>query len=236
MKVFDISTRIELDWIPLKDGLAAYERKVTTNGELESVAQGIARIEDLEKSQGEVNVGFITVGKEKCYVSMYPKKIRKIILDTIINYGDNILLLEEMAIKNPYTLAKENQMEDVELLAINFANYSIVTTEGKVIPRAFFFDYMSGIDNETCDLESLLEVLKNRSDVLPPKREEELTISSIPYYNASEERNEQIRFIWAPSEEDMDKVSEYIFHFNSSSKLKVIYEIFGVTPKQVEEV
>lgn len=236
MKVFNISTRIELDWIPLKDDLAAYKRKVTTNGELESIAQGIARIEDLEKSKGEVYPGFVTIGKEKCYVSLYPKKVRTIILDTVINYGDNILLLEEMAIKNPYTLAKENRMEDVELLAINFANYSIVTTEGKVIPRAFFFDYMSGIDNENCELEPLLEVLKNRPDVLPPKKKGKLEISEIPYYNASEESNKQIEFIWAPSEEDMDKVSEYIFHFSSLSKLKVIYEIFGVLPKQVEEV
>jgi hypothetical protein len=90
-------------------------------------------------------------------------------------------------------------------------DYSLVDVRGRPVPRAMQFDYMAGgIANDRFDLEKVAEVLVEHPEVeiLKDRRGSNARISAIPYYNADDDRDEQVQFIWRPSDESWDSMLE----------------------------
>lgn len=89
-----------------------------------------------------------------------------------------------------------------------FSSYDnvLVDGRGRPLPVAMRFDYMDGgFDNESFDLEKVAEALSANDEiefVLDTwQSRNNSPISEIPYYNASDERDRQVQFIWRPTED-----------------------------------
>ncbi len=84
-------------------------------------------------------------------------------------------------------------------------DYALVDVRGRPLPIAMRFDYMEGgFDNENFDLEKVAEALSSNGEIeFTPDRwgRRNSPISEIPYYNAHDDRDQQVQFIWRPSEE-----------------------------------
>lgn len=77
------------------------------------------------------------------------------------------------------------------------------------IPKTVYFDYTSGnISNINYNLEEMLEILKNRKDIVIFKGNFGEEIQSIPYYNCDEYtgKNRFISFKWIPNNKDWTKI------------------------------
>lgn len=96
-------------------------------------------------------------------------------------------------------------MTSANIVFFSSYDHAIVDLRGRPVPAAMRFDYMNGdITNELYDLDALAEVLSDNPEIEilggGSGRMNRL-VTSIPYYNASEDRDEQVQFIWRPTEE-----------------------------------
>ena len=92
------------------------------------------------------------------------------------------------------------------LVLWNWGSYKIADLNYDFISIPIHLNYMNGgVDNEKYDLEKLLEKLKKDKHVI---NRENLKITNIPYYNAEEERDQTIDFLYLLDKEDYQKVAE----------------------------
>ena len=102
------------------------------------------------------------------------------------------------------------------LVLWNWGSYKIADLNYDFISIPIHLNYMNGgVDNEKYDLEKLLKKLKKDKHVI---NRENLKITNIPYYNAEEERNQTIDFLYLLDKEDYQKVAEI-------SSLSLVYYI-----------
>lgn len=84
--------------------------------------------------------------------------------------------------------------DDYMLVLWDVSSHKIADLNYNFIPIPIFLGYIEGsVDNETYDLEKLLEKLKDDENVV---NKENLSITDIPYYNAYEGRDKSIEFAY----------------------------------------
>lgn len=227
MKTINIQTEISLDWMVIQDNIAAYQKIVKTNGEITEQSEGLAFVKDLENStDGDLEIPFLMINDYKHFITMYPIEAKQFLLENVLYYRENINTFCKLELKNPFTMAKENKLNETLLIAISYGNYTVYDLNQKMLPKAIYYDYMSGVNNQNYDLEKFLEVLTAREDIVPAPNKNKIEIVQIPYYNAEEGKTKQIEFVWVPNEQDMEVVADYIW--KSGSKNKAFKEIFGI--------
>ena len=95
---------------------------------------------------------------------------------------------------------------DLLLVLWNWGSYKIADLNYDFIPIPIHLNYINGgVDNEKYDLDKLLKKLKEDKHVI---NRENLKITNIPYYNAEEERNQTIDFLYLFDKEDYQKVAK----------------------------
>lgn len=99
-----------------------------------------------------------------------------------------------------------NGLDFENLLFVANYDHSVVDFRGRPVPMAMHFDYMEGgISNDRFDLEKVAAVLQENPEVeILTEGRRNGPISAIPYYNASDERDTQIQFIWRPTGKSWD--------------------------------
>lgn len=94
---------------------------------------------------------------------------------------------------------------DYMLVLWNWKSYKIADLFYNFIPLPIHLNYMNGtVDNERYDLEKLLKKLKEDEHVI---NRENLKITNIPYYNAEEDINQTIDFLYLLDKEDYQKTA-----------------------------
>lgn len=92
------------------------------------------------------------------------------------------------------------------LVLWNWGSYKIADLNYDFIPIPIHLNYMNGgVDNEKYDLDKLLKKLKENKHVI---NRENLKITNIPYYNAEEDRDQTIDFLYLLDKEDYQKVAK----------------------------
>lgn len=92
------------------------------------------------------------------------------------------------------------------LVLWNWGSYKIADLNYDFISIPIHLNYINGgVDNEKYDLDKLLKKLKEDEHVI---NRENLKITNIPYYNAEEERDQTIDFLYLFDKEDYQKVAK----------------------------
>lgn len=221
----------KISWLPITGEMVAFKEDLIYNGTIISSNQGISTVENIEQAN-EFN-SVLPVKKEfsryKLELSMYKKEIIEFVRNNPFGILKDTKVLFDLEILEPYTFLLENEVSDTELIYLDFGNHNCYKADGSLIPKAIYFDYMSGqTDNQHYDLEKLLEVLKNRSDI----HFHEEGIIEIPYYNSEPERNQYIKFNWIPTDEDFARIEKFLPDTFKRYE-SIIQTIFGVTAKEV---
>lgn len=116
------------------------------------------------------------------------------------------LLFTSSASNLPEVLADGMDAENI----VFFASYdhSVVDYRGWPIPMAMRVNYLDGgVTNGRYDLEKVAEVLKENPEVeILVSGSRNSPISPIPSYNASNEADAQIQFLWRPSGESWERM------------------------------
>jgi hypothetical protein len=97
------------------------------------------------------------------------------------------------------------------VIFVNTYDHSIVGIDGKPLPQALHFDYMSGcLDNRKWDLEKVMAIIETNSELeaLPDRdtRAGSKPILRVPHYNADAGRSHHIHMKWTPSQETWDRL------------------------------
>lgn len=96
----------------------------------------------------------------------------------------------------------------------SFYDHAIVDVRGRPLPVAMHFDYMSGgFTNDDYDLAAVADKLSGNEEIeftTSDRWEKPAPITKIPYCNASDERSEQVQFVWRPSEDSWSLMLEKI--------------------------
>lgn len=143
-----------------------------------------------------------------------------------------------------YDVSKYNE-DDYILVMFNWGSHELVDLDGNYIPVAVrvSYDYSNGrMTNKKYDLKKVIEALKGNNNIMVYNEKRykdgygeprELSITSIPYYNASEEEYEQLEFFFVPTKEILNEAMRI-----KDSYRRVPYmleKMFGIKPKKEEE-
>lgn len=116
---------------------------------------------------------------------------------------------------------ESDSVQAKDFFIVNAYDHAIFDLNGRIMPTAFYFDYINGeFSNEKYDLEKLIKILQDDlriSSVDMEINDDEvsgLRIQNIPSYNASDECSKFVGFRFAPTEEDMEKI---FAHSNSQN-------------------
>lgn len=193
-------------------------REVETNG----VKKEITNVFLTSKDKVENIEGLKPISKEIYVKGLYQNKAEALLLSKE-NY--NKLLHAEMHVsdENVFENYKEGYSEeDYDLVLWNWGSYELLDLDLNHLPVAVHCSYMieqGAITEKNYDLTSLVERLKEENTVIAcsrvcGKRElgGPLQVSSIPYYNAREDEQQQVEFYIVPSKEiynEMIKLDHY---------------------------
>lgn len=140
-------------------------------------------------------------------------------------------------VDNPYdviqsvgTLDMDNPGE-YEVFYLHFANHIVEGMDEKPVPQGLKFDYMGScgqLDDGLYELERILEVIKDRSDIEWLNEEEVAKITRIPYYNAERNRTSQLEFRWIPSDADYEKIQGEPTSWDRNLRHVVMEKVFGI--------
>ena len=98
--------------------------------------------------------------------------------------------------------------EKLRMINIDYASNMLFDDEGRVMPIGFYYDYMRGnMRNGAYDLNKVVDLLKGKDHVHVFKNKE-LAIESVPYYNASSGCTSSLKFVLAPTQEQMEAIWE----------------------------
>jgi hypothetical protein len=97
-----------------------------------------------------------------------------------------------------------------DILFISSYDHVAVDVRGKPVPAAMYFTYLDGgFSSDEYDLEAVAEVLAANPEIefiTQDRWEKPAPITKIPYYNASDERDRQVQFIWRPSDDTWNEI------------------------------
>lgn len=140
---------------------------------------------------------------------VYKSSIKKDIRENYFEVNNNDYILNMKDILDEKVEVNKNDV----LIKSNFYTDNFYEYKSKnPLPRSIHFDYCNGnLNNEHYDLDEVLKILENRTDVTIDNDKYNSPIQNIPYYNASDNKNLYISFTWKPTDEDWNK------YVNSSS-------------------
>jgi hypothetical protein len=228
-------TRV-IDSILLEGDIYAYCEQLFKNGEIMGEMQGIASKEALESVLGSEDIPIYEINVPEKYdnrakISLYKSNFLEVYRKNLYNRS-NYDLFEKENIDKPYTYILENGYNDsVKLLALYHGNDNLYDLKANLQPKAIYFGYIDArVNNQTYDLNALLKLLKSRSDIVWIDGDDK--IKAIPHYNAEEDRNQFLEFIWTPNAEDFKTVKNAICNPHESFYSIIIKDIFGMIKKQ----
>lgn len=177
-------------------------REINTDGNVEvKTYQGITSLENLksvkglEKIKDKVSVPKMYEGYA-CVAAINKQNFKEVLSGEkhISEVVEDISTLT-FPISNNYLL-----------VLWNWRSYKIADLNYDFISIPIHLNYMNGeVDNEKYDLDKLLKKLKKDKHVI---NRENLKITNIPYYNAEEERDQTIDFLYLFDKEAYQKVAE----------------------------
>ena len=193
----------EISSILISYGLYAYKDKI--NGEL--VDMGIC---DEKEFNRDLNYN---ERRTHSKLSLWKKEVREIHRANLFGRID----FKPYLISNPCEYLQDNNMEEVELLRFDYASHSIFDINDKKLPRAQHFNYIEARIHDGCyDLKVILKILEKRNDIQFITK----GIAPIPYYNQDDQQQNCLEFIWIPSDEDFEKVSQHEFSWDITKRIK----------------
>jgi len=212
------TTKREIEYLPIINEFYAYKEKIIIGNNKPIIKEGIT-INIIDSIQQEEPI----IQSE---YNLYEENILEFARSNLFGHVKTWEKFMEYKIKNPFTYFQENNLSQVKLLYLRSYDHTIRDINNKKLPTAIYFDYIeAGIHDGDYDLKEVLDILKERNDIIFLKD----GIISIPYYNSDEERNEYLEFIWTPSNEDFDKIAECVNSWDRYNKIKT--EIFGLKRK-----
>lgn len=244
-KEINYHVKREIEWLPLIDELdaVAYIERKYEDGVLTHEQEGIATLAEIESRTINTPIKHLRIevpmnGKmQEVPLNLYVKGAREIFRRNHMGDEKGMKNIQKAYINSPYTHLKENGPDSAEALLLYYAANAVYDLEGKMLPKAVYFDYITAhIDNAYYDLEEFHKALMGRNDIeFIHDRYGKSDIKDIPYFNAEEGRDRCMEFFWYPSDEDFAKVREE-FDKNSFDRYKNIIEIvFGVKTLEPED-
>lgn len=186
-------TEIEEDYVVFSD------KRLVGGKEIDKI-EGIALKSDVEKVSGSV-----PIKKETFFLLVHRDGLIDLNKRTWSQSQDYLKEMDAVVRENLYEIVKSEGREHYCLLCISFVDGHVYNAQKKRLAKGVMFDYSrGGIDNGRYDLKEIWEMLKDRDDVTLLSK----GIESIPYYNCSEGCSKHIRFMWNPSQEQFDLVSD----------------------------
>lgn len=237
----------EIEWLPLIEdaNVVAFIDRTYEDGKLTNEQEGIATISEIESRTMNVPIKNFRIevpmnGKmQEVPLNLYKKGAREIFRRNHMGDTEGMKKIQDTYIKKPYSHIKEHGLAGAEALLLYYAGHAVYDLEGKMLPKAVYFDYIhANVDNAYYDLEEFHKALAKRKDIeFIHDRYGKSDIKDIPYYNSEEGRNKCMEFFWYPSDEDFAKIRQE-FDKHTFDRYKNIIEItFGVKmlgPKEEE--
>lgn len=202
--VVEINRRIEIEEINGTD-FAYYidTKEIETNGVFEKkIQKGVTSMENLKAVKEMEKINDIVVAPKMYEKDAIIVAIAKKDFQQVLNGEKHITDIIENTQINDLSFPISN---DYMLVLWNWKSYKIADLFYNFIPLPIHLNYMNGtVDNERYDLEKLLKKLKEDEHVI---NRENLKITNIPYYNAEEDRNQTIDFLYLLDKEDYQKTA-----------------------------
>lgn len=202
--VVEINRRIEIEEINGTD-FAYYvdTKEIETNGVFEKkIQKGVTSMENLKVVKEMEKINDIVVAPKMYEKDAIIVAIAKKDFQQVLNGEKHITDIIENTQINDLSFPISN---DYMLVLWNWKSYKIADLFYNFIPLPIHLNYMNGtVDNERYDLEKLLKKLKEDEHVI---NRENLKITNIPYYNAEEDRNQTIDFLYLLDKEDYQKTA-----------------------------
>ncbi|NTF17006.1 hypothetical protein G6L37_01005 [Agrobacterium rubi] len=213
---------VDVDAISVGGGLHAFRsesrfERVMQTGELHTtkgeVKQGLVDDENLGRLQNdEPYESFVPYERDDGH-RIVPIMVAKEVLDVARTEGnpisyrnvyDRLVREGKLLMPNKTALvdAAASGMDVENVLFLSTDDYGLVDVRGRPIPLAMTFDYMEGgFDEENYDLQALAQHLSANPEIeIITESRGNGPVSRIPYYNLREGCEEQIRFIWRPTD------------------------------------
>lgn len=202
--VVEINRRIEIEEINRTD-FAYYvdTKEIETNGVFEKkIQKGVTSMENLKAVKEMEKINDIVVAPKMYEKDAIIVAIAKKDFQQVLNGEKHITDIIENTQINDLSFPISN---DYMLVLWNWKSYKIADLFYNFIPLPIHLNYMNGtVDNERYDLEKLLKKLKENEHVI---NRENLKITNIPYYNAEEDINQTIDFLYLLDKEDYQKTA-----------------------------
>lgn len=202
--VVEINRRIEIEEINGTD-FAYYvdTKEIETNGVFEKkIQKGVTSMENLKAVKEMEKINDIVVAPKMYEKDAIIVAIAKKDFQQVLNGEKHITDIIENTQINDLSFPISN---DYMLVLWNWKSYKIADLFYNFIPLPIHLNYMNGtVDNERYDLEKLLKKLKEDEHVI---NRDNLKITNIPYYNAEEDRNQTIDFLYLLDKEDYQKTA-----------------------------
>lgn len=202
--VVEINRRIEIEEINGTD-FAYYvdTKEIKTNGVFEKkIQKGVTSMENLKAVKEMEKINDIVVAPKMYEKDAIIVAIAKKDFQQVLNGEKHITDIIENTQINDLSFPISN---DYMLVLWNWKSYKIADLFYNFIPLPIHLNYMNGtVDNERYDLEKLLKKLKEDEHVI---NRENLKITNIPYYNAEEDINQTIDFLYLLDKEDYQKTA-----------------------------
>lgn len=202
--VVEINRRIEIEEINGTD-FAYYvdTKEIETNGVFEKkIQKGVTSMENLKAVKEMEKINDIVVAPKMYEKDAIIVAIAKKDFQQVLNGEKHITDIIENTQINDLSFPISN---DYMLVLWNWKSYKIADLFYNFIPLPIHLNYMNGtVDNERYDLEKLLKKLKEDEHVI---NRENLKITNIPYYNAEEDINQTIDFLYLLDKEDYQKTA-----------------------------
>lgn len=105
--------------------------------------------------------------------------------------------------RRSFVQAASKGMTADNLLFFSSGDYLIVDMSGRPVPVAITFDYLDGgLDEEQYDIDAVAAHLAENPEItFLGEGLSRSGVSEVPYYNAYDGRERQVKFIWRPSDE-----------------------------------
>jgi len=203
--VVEINRRIEIEEINGTD-FAYYidTKEIETNGVLEKkIKKGVTSMENLKAVNGMDSINDVVFAPKMSDEKAIIVPILKNDFQKVLNGEKHITEIIENTKMNDISFS---MVDDYMFVLWNWQSYKIADLFYKFISLPIKFGYMFGsVENETYNLEALLEKLKKDENVL---NRETLKIKNIPSWNAYKGRDKTIEFLYLLPKDSYQKVAE----------------------------
>lgn len=249
-----VSTRTKLETIALGDGLNAFristtQKRDSRDGDLRttpvktkpSVSEGLIMDDQLENmvagKKWAVADTFWMLGAEG------RERIRQ---EGLVPISEASRKSRKTAIhQDVFTALCDGRLSADDVIRVDRQSHFSYTKDGKALPMGVLFDYISNgrISNLTYDLPVLIDHLLGRGDVSFFAHEKlrddhvnherfattpEEALLSVPGYNQDEGQTKTVMFLWAPSQEDYQRVHDEVIREDDPRRRDLHKAIFDL--------